>query len=72
MQSLITSLNIIFSVLLVILVLIQRTNTDAGGAFGQDGGSFAFKRRGSEKTLYNMTVVMAILFAISLAIRILI
>lgn len=72
MQSLITSLNVIFSVLLVILVLIQRTNTDAGGAFGQDGGTFAFKRRGGEKTLYNITVFIAVLFALSLAVRVLI
>lgn len=71
MQSLITSINVILSILLVIMVLIQRTNTEAGGAFGQDsGGSFAFRRRGSEKTLYNLTVWIAVLFACSLAVRV--
>mgnify|MGYP003394556164 CR=1 FL=1 len=59
---------IILAILLIALVLIQRANTDASGAFGADGGSStAYKKRGAEKTLHQLTIVIAVLFVISLA-----
>lgn len=65
MQSLILAINIILSVILVILVLLQRANPDAGGAFSSDSSN-NFRRRGLEKTIYNATFMVSVLFALSL------
>lgn len=69
MQSLILVVNVVLSLLLIILILIQRTNTDAGGAFSSDSSVTAFKRRGFELTIYRATIVVAILFAVSLGLH---
>ena len=57
---------IVLSVLLVAAVLLQRTGASLGGAFGADNFSTGFHtRRGFEKTLFNATIVLGILFALS-------
>ncbi len=56
------------AILLTILIIVQRANTDASGALGMDGGSGSFlEKRGAEKTLHRATVIVAILFVLSLA-----
>lgn len=68
MVHLLSIVHIILAILLIALVLIQRANTDASGAFGADGGSgAALEKRGAEKTLYRATVVIAFLLVFSLA-----
>lgn len=57
---------IALSVLLVAAILLQRTGASLGGAFGADNFSTGFHtRRGFEKILFNSTIVLAILFALS-------
>ncbi len=57
--------------LLIVLVLIQRANTDASGALGQDGGSnIVLEKRGGEKIIYKSTIFVAIFFTVSLALPI--
>jgi protein translocase SecG subunit len=68
MQTLILASNIILAVLLIVLITIQRSNTDSGGAFSSES-SGTFKRRGAEKTIYRATVLVSILFALSLFIH---
>lgn len=59
---------ITLAILLTVLVLIQRANTDASGAFGADGGSGAvLEKRGAEKTLHRLTIIIAIVFVLTLA-----
>ncbi len=59
-------IQIVLSVLLVICVLLQRTGASMGGAFGGDNFSAAYHtRRGSEKFLFQATIVIGILFALS-------
>jgi protein translocase SecG subunit len=60
-------LQIIFSVILVTLVLIQKSGVSAGGALGgYDNFSSAFHtRRGMEKWLFIATIVVSVLFAAS-------
>ncbi len=67
MKSLLPYIQIILSVILVILILVQKTGAQVGGAFGgSDNFSSAFHtRRGLEKGLFNITIVIAILFAVS-------
>ena len=57
---------IIFSVVLILAILLQQSGTGVGGALGGgDGGSFHHTRRGFEKFLFILSVVCAILFALS-------
>lgn len=59
-------IQIVLSVLLIIAILMQRTGASLGGAFGADNFSSGFHtRRGIEKTLFNATIVLGILFAAS-------
>ena len=57
---------IIIAVLLMASVLLQRTGASLGGAFGADNFGSAFHtRRGLEKTLFNATIALGILLALS-------
>lgn len=68
MVHLLSIVQITLAILLTVLVLVQRANTDASGAYGSDGGSgAAFEKRGAEKTLHRMTVIIATVFVLSLA-----
>ena len=64
---------IVLSVLLMITILLQRTGASLGGAFGADNFSSGFHtRRGLEKTLFQVTIVLGILFALSALVNLLI
>jgi preprotein translocase subunit SecG len=58
---------IILSVLMIALVLLQQSDADLGGAFGGSDGanSPAHQRRGLERILFNSTIVVAVLFVAS-------
>jgi preprotein translocase subunit SecG len=59
---------IIIAVLLVVVILMQNRGSGLGSAFGGSNAVFTTKR-GLEKKLYNITIVLAILFfAVSLAV----
>ncbi len=67
MFQLLSIVHVLLAILLIVLVLIQRTNTDASGAFGADGGSgAALEKRGIEKSLHRLTIIVAIIFVLSL------
>lgn len=66
MSQILTYIQIILSLLLIAGVLLQRSEASLGSAFGGDGSTGGrFMRRGMEKILFNSTVVIAILFALS-------
>ena len=66
-------IQIVLSALLIIAVLLQRTGAGLGGAFGADNFSSGFHtRRGFEKTLFQATIVLGVLFALSAFINLLI
>lgn len=67
MKSLLPYVDILLSVLLIAVILLQRTGAQVGGAFGgSDNLSSAYHtRRGLEKGLFIATIVIAILFALS-------
>ena len=59
-------IEIILSVILVLSILLQQSSAGVGGALGGgDGGSFHHTRRGFEKFLFYLSIVCAILFALS-------
>jgi len=53
---------IIFSVLLIIVILLQQKGSGIGSAFGGASGSIVSSRRGVDKILFNATIVLAVLF----------
>lgn len=64
---------IALSVLIIIAVLLQRTGASLGGAFGADNFSSGFHtRRGLERTLFQVTIVLGVLFALSALVNLLI
>ena len=72
LSSLLPWIQIILALLLVGAVLLQQSGAGIGGAFGgADGGGF-YTRRGFEKFLFQATIVIAILFAVSAFVALLI
>lgn len=68
MEFLITVLpwmQIILSIILVAAILLQQTGAGVGGAFGGGDDSIHYSRRGMEKVLFYLSIVVAILFALS-------
>ena len=66
LREILPYLQIIFSVILVTAILLQRSGADVGGALGGgDGSSFHSTRRGFEKFLFVLSIICATLFAIS-------
>lgn len=65
-QAFLPYVQIILAVILVAAILLQRTGSQIGGAFGGgDNFSSAYHtRRGFERTLFIVTIVIAILFAV--------
>ena len=68
MEFLITILpwaQIILSIILGASILLQQTGAGVGGAFGGGDESVRYTRRGMEKVLFYVTIVVATLFALS-------
>lgn len=65
--SILPYIQIVLAVILVTAILLQRTGAQIGGAFGgSDNFSSAFHtRRGFEKQLFIVTIIVAVLFALS-------
>jgi len=67
----ITILNIaqiVISLVLIILILVQQRGVGLGSAFGGEGGVY-YKKRGLEKIIFIATIIFAVLFVISSFVR---
>jgi len=53
---------IIISVCLIVAVLLQVKGRGLGGIFGGSDAGIYKTRRGAERTLFNLTVVLVVLF----------
>ena len=57
-------IQIILSIVLIVAILFQQSSAGVGGALGGgDGGGLYSTRRGFEKFLFVLTIVVGILFA---------
>ncbi len=56
---------IVLSVLITGLILLQRSDASLGSAFGGSDSSSMYTRRGAEKILFNITIAVAVLFTLS-------
>jgi len=62
-------ITIVTVILLVILILIQTRGADLGAGLG-GGGEVNTVRRGSDKTLHQLTIILAFIYAASLILHI--
>ncbi len=53
------------AILLVLLVLLQQRGASLGAGFG-GSGELNTERRGLEKSMYNATIVIAVIFVLSI------
>lgn len=59
-------IQIILSIVLIGLILLQQSDASTGAAFGGDSlGSTGHTRRGPEKVIFVTTIVVALLFVLS-------
>jgi len=62
MKEIILIFQVLVSVSLVIVILLQQRGTGVGAAFG-GGGAVYRSKRGVEKLLYYTTIILGIVFA---------
>jgi preprotein translocase subunit SecG len=55
-------IQIIVSVTLMVIILIQVKGEATGGVFGGGGMGVARTRRGLERTLFNITILLSVIF----------
>ena len=60
-MDIIAIIQIVLSILLIVVILLQQRGSGLGGAFGGDSSVYSTKR-GVEKILHTATIVLAILF----------
>lgn len=64
-MSIFNYITIVSMVLMTILILVQTRGASLGAGMG-GGGEVNTVRRGSDKTLHQMTIVLAIIFSLSI------
>jgi preprotein translocase subunit SecG len=64
-------IQIIVSVALIVIILLQGQQGSLGGLLGGDSGVFR-TRRGIEKTLHNVTIILAVTFFVTSLITVLV
>lgn len=63
MNWLLTAIAII-SILLIVLVLLQKANTDGAGLGGGDSMSMNNKKRGLEKKVFQLSILVVVIFVV--------
>ncbi len=58
------TVQIIVSALLILVILTQSKGSGFSGAFGGDSGSIYRTRRGVEKTLFQFTIAVGVVFLV--------
>jgi protein translocase SecG subunit len=74
MEFLVTILpwgQMILSIVLGTVILLQQTGAGVGGAFGGGDEAVRYTRRGMEKALFYISIITAVLFALSAFVMIL-
>lgn len=65
-MSIFNYISIITAVLLSILILIQTRGASLGAGLGGSSGEINVVRRGTDQTLHQLTIILAVVFALSL------
>lgn len=68
MRNILAISQVIVSVIIIVLILLQERSAGLSGIFGGDSSSFYQTRRGMEKTIFAATIGLAVIFlALSIA-----
>lgn len=70
MKNLFSIISAVAAVLMILVILLQQQGASLGAAFGGESNAYRSKR-GAELLLYNATIVLAIVFVLSLLLSIL-
>lgn len=62
MEGFVQVAQIIIALVLIVIILLQTKGSSFSGAMGGDSGSIYHTRRGLEKTLFQLTIGLAIVF----------
>lgn len=66
MSQIISYIQIVLSVIMVALILIQHSDESLGSAFGASGSEGQYRtRRGAELYVFRATIVVVVLFVLS-------
>ena len=71
MKNIVIAIQIIVSILLILSILAQSKGTGLGAAWGGSSETFD-TRRGTDKLIFNITIVLAVLFLLTSAANLLI
>jgi len=71
MNSILNIIQIVIAVFLITAILLQQRGAGLGTAFGGEGGIY-YKKRGMEKIIYVVTIVLAVLFIVTAFLRMII
>lgn len=64
--SILPYIQIGLAIVLAVMILVQQTDASVGAAFGGSGGEGIERtRRGLERTIFQGTIVVAVLFVVS-------
>ena len=61
-KNILQIIEVVISILLILMILVQQRGTGLGGVFGGEGNVFV-ARRGIEKSLFIVTIILGVLFA---------
>jgi preprotein translocase subunit SecG len=67
LESTLSTITIVSSALMVLMILLQSRGATLGAGFGSSGELFT-TRRGLEKNLYETTIVVAVIFVLSIVV----
>lgn len=70
MKTLFDVLTVVSALLMILCILIQTRGSSLGAAFGGDT-SYYRSRRGAEAVIFNATIVLAVVFVLSVVLSIL-
>ncbi len=70
--SLLPGIQVVISILLIGAILLQQRGAGMGGAFGDSSQSTYYKRRGAELFLFQASIVLSVLFALTALLQLLV
>jgi preprotein translocase subunit SecG len=70
MRSLFNILTVVSAIVAIVTILLQSRGAGLGTAFGGEG-NFYRSRRGAEKAIFNLTIIAAVIFVMSVILGIL-
>jgi preprotein translocase subunit SecG len=67
LDTTLSTITVVSAVLMVLMILLQSRGATLGAGFGSSGELFT-TRRGLEKNLYETTIVVAVIFVLSIVV----